>query len=142
MTSSIDCYIYMSTQPLKLGSNFREICLILRASTAWSHPLCLYTLDTSDLRKYTIQSYKIPSVCFFCYRRWFVDTRSVNLLVHKPLFENLCVSFFYRRWFVSMKSVTFSVRVRMETTSTTSPTSLKTCPPVNSTATSSVSKTL
>ena len=36
-TGSIGCYMYMSTQPLKLGSNFHEIYLARQVSTARSH---------------------------------------------------------------------------------------------------------
>ena len=40
VTASIGCYIlvYTRSRLLKLGSNFREICLARRVSTARSHP--------------------------------------------------------------------------------------------------------
>ena len=38
VTASIGCCMHTSSRPLKLGSNFREICLARRVSTARSPP--------------------------------------------------------------------------------------------------------
>ena len=86
VTASIGCYIHTSSRLLKLGSNFREICLARRVPTARSHPYCIVIQKFLNLL-IVITLYTLSPLCWY---RIVICMENVILVKHFLLCTFVC----------------------------------------------------